>query len=143
MKKITSYEWLKNNSNHNDSKCLIYPFSKNWDGYGRSYHKGKCYNAHRLMCIIAHGESPSPKHQAAHKCGITSCVNPNHLYWATPSQNMQDNVRSGKHRTHVLSPGTKKFIRLLIKDGMSQFDISKIVGVSPRAIRFVQDSTSG
>jgi hypothetical protein len=135
MKKITTYEWLKSHVNYNDSKCLIYPYSKNWDGYGRTYHNGKYLNSHRVMCTLAHGQPPSDKHHAAHKCGVTSCVNPSHLYWATPSENQKDNVKAGTHRNYVLSPGLKKFAIQLIDEGRSQLEVSQIVGVNPRTIR--------
>src|SRR5262245_64678932 len=46
----------------------------------------------RLICKEYHGPPPTPMHQAAHKppCNNTLCINPEHLYWATPSQNAAD-----------------------------------------------------
>jgi hypothetical protein len=52
--------------------------------------------AHREMCRLAHGEPPTPKHEAAHSCGSHACINPNHLSWKTRSENQMDSVRAGR-----------------------------------------------
>jgi hypothetical protein len=76
--------------------CLIWPFSTT-RGYGTFGYLGKGYYAHRFMCEIVHGSAPSDIHQAAHSCGDTACVNPNHLSWKTPSENGMDNRQHGTH----------------------------------------------
>jgi hypothetical protein len=76
--------------------CLIWPFSTT-RGYGRFGYLGKGYYAHRFMCELAHGRAPSPTHEAAHSCGDTACVNPNHLSWKTPGENGLDNRQHGTH----------------------------------------------
>lgn len=76
--------------------CLIWPFSTT-RGYGRFGYLGKGYYAHRFMCELAHGRAPSPHHEAAHSCGDTACVNPNHLSWKTPGENGLDNRQHGTH----------------------------------------------
>lgn len=79
--------------------CLIWPFSTT-RGYGTFGYLGKSYYAHRFMCDLAHGKPPSDIHEAAHSCGDTSCVNPHHLSWKTPSENGKD---CREHGTHVRS----------------------------------------
>ncbi len=79
--------------------CLIWPFSTT-RGYGTFSYMGKPYYAHRFMCDLAHGSPPSNIHEAAHSCGDTACVNPNHLSWKTPSENGMD---CREHGTHVRS----------------------------------------
>ena len=51
------------------------------------------------MCVLAHGEPPEARYQAAHSCnnGHLGCVNPNHLSWKTPRGNTIDAIRSGKY----------------------------------------------
>jgi hypothetical protein len=88
-------KWLREQSQHKGTNCLYWPFNKGSDGYGRVNwpdYKGPKITATRAMCIIAHGEPPTPQHEAAHSCGKghKGCVNPNHLRWATKTQNEHD-----------------------------------------------------
>lgn len=79
--------------------CIIWPFAvRQSSGYGahsvRSKGEKTNYDVHRYVCCQAHG--PAPKGlEAAHKCGQKLCINPRHLYWATPSKNMQDALEHG------------------------------------------------
>ena len=72
--------------------CLLWPYGKNSSGYGQTSIEsgGKLVTASRIMCMLAHGEPEHHMLDAAHSCGNRPCVNPNHLRWATPEQNMQD-----------------------------------------------------
>jgi hypothetical protein len=58
------------------------------------WHNGKSKNLARLVCEEAHGLPPTSKHQAAHNtpngCVGSMCVNPQHLRWATGSENTLD-----------------------------------------------------
>jgi hypothetical protein len=86
---------------HGD-KCVTWPFFCDGQGYPVLGFNGKVRKAARVMCDLAHGPTPSPRHQAAHACGNGNkgCVNPNHLAWKTPSEN---NLDRRKHGTAVTS----------------------------------------
>lgn len=75
-----------------ESECVIWPFSCNPQGYGQTYFCSEVMGAHRVMCIMAHGQPKSPGLHAAHSCGNGGggCVNPNHLRWATAQENIWD-----------------------------------------------------
>lgn len=83
--------WIKAHVDYEHDFCLIWPFAT-LHGYGQFGMSGKNYYAHRYMCELAHGASPSPQHQAAHSCGNghKGCVNPKHLSWKTKSENQLD-----------------------------------------------------
>ncbi len=85
--------WIADHADYKHEKCcLIWPFGSNTTGYGMVTFRGKQIYAHRAMCMLVHGEPPTPSHQAAHSCGrgADGCVNPHHLSWKTPSENQND-----------------------------------------------------
>lgn len=136
-------DWLMNHKNYPDDDCLKWPFHIAKDGYGRAHNPvtKKLSTASRLMCILAHGEAPSIKHEAAHRCGNgnKACVNPNHLYWATSVENQSDRV---KHKTTnrgenygrvKLTSAEVIKIRELLKT-MKQKDIAALFSVDPSHI---------
>lgn len=78
-------------------ECVVWPLARTKNGYGRASLHGRSVDAHRLVCMLAHGEPPSDRHHAAHICGKgrEGCVNPSHLRWATPKENKADQLRHG------------------------------------------------
>lgn len=80
-----------------DGPCLIWPMSRDTNGYGMMGHDGRHGRAHAFMCELVYGPRPSPAHHCAHSCGKgqEGCVHPRHVRWATPKENMADTVRLG------------------------------------------------
>lgn len=98
-----NYQWLVEHSTYQGDDCLKWPFFIDpLHGRGRVGYLGKIWWAHRLMCVIAHGEPPTPKHEAAHSCGNGNkgCINPRHLSWKTASENCLDRSRHGRGVTN-------------------------------------------
>lgn len=98
--------WIKKHANHDGNRCLLWPFAVNSAGYGQFMAYGQLYKPHRYMCEVTHGRAPSKKHQAAHECGNTICVNPKHLFWKTAGQNQLDRRKHGttmKGQRHKLT----------------------------------------
>lgn len=89
--------WLEDHVGFGGDECLIWPFYRDSNGYGTIKYQRKPTWAHRLMCELAHGAPPTPKHHAAHSCGKghLGCVNPRHLRWATCQENLSDTIIHG------------------------------------------------
>lgn len=77
--------------------CLIWPWFKDENGRGNIWHNGRMVKVPRFVCTLAHGEPPTPKHDAAHECGNghLGCINPHHLSWKTKAENEADKIRHG------------------------------------------------
>lgn len=90
--------WLRAYQSHQEQECLTWPFAKYHNGYGKIQVNGSSNMASRMMCVIAHGEPPTPLHEAAHSCGNghLACVNPRHLRWATVMENQADRTMHGR-----------------------------------------------
>ena len=81
---------------YKNKDCLIWPFGKDKNsGYGVFTYHSNFMGVHRAVCLEVYGDPPTKLHQAAHICGVTSCCNPNHLRWATRSENELDKIVHG------------------------------------------------
>lgn len=144
MKKIapkgSSEVFLRTHQNWVGDDCLLWPYRTVPAGYGLAVVGGVQKRASRWMCILAHGEPPSDRHESAHSCGNARCVNPKHLRWATPRENSSDKAlhgtisrgeRSGKTRltsadVRAIRDAPPDLQSLMNRYGVSKGCISKI-----------------
>lgn len=94
-RKGDKFRFIEAHATYAGPDCLIWPFHKDFQGYGRLRVGALSIGAHRLMCWFNQGEPPHAKAEAAHRCGNASCVNPKHLRWATTVENHADKKRHG------------------------------------------------
>jgi hypothetical protein len=67
------------------------------NGYGMfSLGKNKLGRAHRIAWCFAYGDV-SEEAQVLHRCDTPCCVNPDHLFLGTRSDNMIDMIKKGRH----------------------------------------------
>lgn len=100
MWRSTAQDWVKEHLHHEGEECLIWPFHRGKDGYGRMHDPSRgsvLTTASRYILEQAAGPPPSPRHECAHSCGKGNlgCVNPKHLRWATPTENQGERVDHG------------------------------------------------
>lgn len=78
-----------------DDECWEWKASTHENGYGQfRISSDKHGLAHRASYRIYCGEIPDDK-QINHTCHNRSCVNPNHLYLGTQSENAMDAIENG------------------------------------------------
>ncbi|MCZ0964602.1 hypothetical protein, partial [Paracoccus benzoatiresistens] len=87
-------KWIDEHARHHGNECLIWPFAAGDRKRGVLTYGGKVMSAPKAMCLAAHGEPPTAKHESAHSCGKghLGCVHPGHLSWKTRKENRADLV---------------------------------------------------
>lgn len=135
-------QWVRSHLNHTGEGCLTWPFAKSSNGYGSVRVNNRTQNAARYICTLVHGYAPTTSHYCAHSCGNghLGCVNPQHLRWATPSENVADmalhgTMSKGETRYNAkLCPRSVNYIRAN-PHNLSQVSLANQFGVSARSIR--------
>lgn len=127
---------------HDSDDCLVWPFGRDRDGYGRFRLGHITHYVHRLVCGDVHGAPPSPKHQAAHSCGNAGCCAPTHIRWSTPRENELDKVdhgtsnRGSRHGNAKLTDEQVLEIKALLGT-TSQSAIGRLFGVSQGTVHLI------
>ncbi len=119
--------------------CWIWTGSKNTSKgeYGRFYFGDKRMLAHRVSYELFCGQIPEGN-QVLHRCDNPSCVNPDHLFLGTTTDNMQDMMAKGRgkcargidHHRAKLNPEKAFEIRWRAALGHKHGDIASDFGVT-------------
>lgn len=127
------------------SDCWYWFGSQDTGGYGVIRDKNlSSTKAHRLSWNLFRGEIPN-KMMVLHRCDVRNCVNPDHLFLGTQSDNMKDMTYKGRGITNPqygvknynskLNDELVKVIRLEYADGEISFkNLGKKYNVSPMTI---------
>lgn len=102
MKQILSYyvNRMKNRfwkSVRKTDSCWLWTGSQDTRGYGQIVICGILQSPHRLSWVIHHGRIPYGLH-VLHKCDVRLCVNPEHLFVGTNTDNIKDKMAKQRHR---------------------------------------------
>lgn len=75
--------------------CWLWTGARSTGGYGCLSVGGKQALAHRFSYEMAHGPIPAGK-LACHKCDVRCCVNPDHIFIGTHTDNARDRAAKGR-----------------------------------------------
>lgn len=100
---------------------------------------------HRLVCAAFHGPQPSPRHQVAHWDGDSLNNAASNLRWATPAENMADNLRlgvlqlGGRHKgSRLTEDDVREIKRLLEAKEATGLAISQRYRVSAKTVSSIR-----
>lgn len=131
------------------SGCWLWVGGTTRGGYGVFYWSGsKHIRAHRAAYEIYNGPIPEGAH-VLHKCDTPGCVNPNHLFVGTHSDNMRDMAKKGRAKvprpsvqgenssSSKLSEEDVKSIRKRRRNGEKQAKLANEYSVSKMTISLI------
>ncbi|GAB5431277.1 MAG: hypothetical protein EpisKO_06470 [Epibacterium sp.] len=86
--------FVEANRYHQGAECVFVPGAQEGVPAAVS-HCGRDLSAARYMCLLKKGTPPTDGMVVRHLCGNghLSCINPAHLAWGTPGQNIADATR--------------------------------------------------
>lgn len=140
MSRSIHLDWISENSDWDGEGCLRWPFSNEDWYHSVNLGPGKWSKAHRLMCEAAHGPPPCHSMYTLHSCSNKWCVNPKHLRWGTPSENIKDAIRNGEigvgsnSRRSILTEDDVRSARADRKNGMTYEQLSRKYGIAKGSI---------
>lgn len=92
-------ETLKANTTEDSATgCWNWNGGRHIFGYGKIMIGGKTFNTHRIMFEVANPAVNVDEMNINHHCDNPSCINPAHLYAGTQKDNIQDQLKRGRHR---------------------------------------------
>lgn len=130
----------------NEDDCWEWLGAKNPAGYGHVYYHSNGIKigggyAHRVIWYLMNNTSLIDGDCILHQCDNPKCVNPNHLFVGTSSDNTRDMVRKGRHFTprlqgekHGRAKLTTEQVKAIREDRRSVSSIAKDFKVRPNQI---------
>lgn len=123
--------------------CWNWTGSENSNGYGRFVLNDRHILAHRLSYELFFGKIPNGLN-VCHKCDNRKCVNPEHLWLGSQSENLTDastkgrmkqpDTRAHRNGNTTLTWDKVRAIRAMHARGLRKFHIARLFNVSASTI---------
>ena len=125
------------------SGCWIWKGASLKAGYGVIKFKTKMVLAHRLSYEMSKGSIPAGM-QVCHRCDVPSCVNPNHLFVGTNSDNCVDKVLKGRDNSlkmerHLRSKLTQENVLHILNSPLRNADLARLYKIDRSVISKVRN----
>lgn len=128
---------------HPKTRCWVWTGSRMPTGYGRIGVGRQVQIASRVSWQVHFGHIPQGMN-VLHECDNPSCICPEHLFFGTQQQNMQDKVSKGRQRSGESVPSAKltertvweirDFFDTIIASDETKAFLAEEVGVTVRHI---------
>ncbi len=133
----------------NKDECWEWQAAFRKDGYGVINVDGEIVGAHRVSYMLSKGEIAG-RLLVCHKCDNRKCVNPNHLFLGTYSDNLIDSINKGRKIPNIdpkylfkkgNKPSTRKlddakaaYLKNKINSGINVYSLSKEENIKPHIL---------
>ncbi len=119
---MTDLERFENNIHRiTESGCWIWMGGSTSGGrYGFFSSRYKAGSAHKAALRLYKGLDVPSTTSVCHSCDVGFCVNPEHLFLGTHTDNMRDMVRKGRHKSgrQKLSKNDLELAKLFRRNGL-------------------------
>ena len=118
-------------SDIDENDCYNCDLAQNSNGHCQIRVGKRLVFAHRISLYIATKKHPLNL-LACHRCNNAKCINPDHLYWGTDSQNMIDRSMAGNHNKQKIS--AEQALEIRDYKGLTQKKLGEKFGISQRTV---------
>lgn len=132
--------WSKVNRTGSDRECWEWTGALSGDGYGAIKIAGKMWRAHRVACVLAHGNLRAGQ-VVRHACDNPKCCNPHHLSAGSVADNVRDMCERGRNPVgerngnSALDDGT---VRAIIRSHESHAEIGRRYGITAENVQIIR-----
>lgn len=126
-----------------DNGCREWRGSLKTNGYGQIWLGGRLCATHRIALAGVTGSMPPPSVDCCHHCDNRRCVNPDHLFWGTRSENMLDASAKGRLDGRNCTRGSAQWNSILDESKVAAIRAKRKSGVLMRELAVEFGVTEG